>query len=997
MQALAVHHHRWSIQVPRWNGAGLLFIEYAEVWKNARVESAMSFNLHKKETRMKSRCEGASKLRAVVHNGRGFGPLAGVLFLTAFSSYVVKAQDQPLVTLVAPVFNNTYSGSTVQVEAQFGAGADPSTFVAQVNGIDITNMFSGSGNCGASGLCNLQAYVPDVDLLNGTNIITADVAGPNDSVGTSVVKFQFAPPDVGDTNPISKMIPSISIQSVRLPANADPNQTSSYQMVLGPGPGFPEKIYTPYPPLNCTAGINSMQVLVLTRQTLVPDTKAGSSGRACLFDANGVVSFLKTVPKGDLVIVNTFLGLMANLDTTAMGGTKFAGSGISPHYYNAIGVAGAPAGTAYESYQANANHTHRLGRAFLPPLVGSLMLDTNQDYYFVPSSYPEVQVVPGKVSNNNCATITYGGAPYNACASGNTLGGFFIVAVDRLLDNATDQYILPTNNSSLPVSRQAISDLTFLLDVYYKHNDLLIITTFGTPIGSSAPVTSGLYFAIARLGGNGYLLPKLNTTGSAYTLISSGDPDYVRAHYPVESSTASGGSGQLHSLLSKDRSNRLVMNTGASDQVLNRPIGFQWTAVGFQQAQDWPAWTTGEQNAYLDLTSSANHYPAIRAMLGCPGANVCQPIRTYYDGGIGASGTAPAIVSFPYHTLTYFSNPDYSLADFDAVIDQLSVEGGYESNVYLAYALFTKVTTNASTSLQYQLSQVVKTINSSVLKGNYGSSPLVAHRLAQAGAVTALFSLLPAVGPAFGAVSMMFNATAAFVPSGNGGVPDYSRYAFTLDQLTEQASSVGQSLANGTNKLFTGIVNDWGKLAIIGPGIGSSQSPWKMCTTCAGSNVPEAALPAFALAAKRQFYLQLLPTVYSSDAFVDLNTTDLGKVGRQVIKSGKLACFYPYANAPNAAISTYPSINKPTTWNINIITQTAMTYQDPTYSTLSFPSSGLLTDLFNPPATGGANPNYTLAGGGAGINMSQLLPSGGYLAPRAAYLPGIKKELCGNY
>jgi hypothetical protein len=950
---------------------------------------------------MKSQCEGASTKKprnlGIVHKGRRSGPLAGVLLLMALSSYVLKAQDQPLLTLIAPVFNNTYSGSTVQVEAQFGAGADPSTFVAQVNGIDITSMFSGSGNCGASGLCNVQANVPDVDLLNGTNIITADVGGPNDSVGTSVVKFQFAPPNIGDTTPVSKMIPSISIQSVRLPANADQNNTNSYQMVLGPGPGFPETIYSPYPPLNCTAGINSMQVLVLTRKTLVPDTRAGSNGQACLFNAAGVASFLQTVPAGDLVIVNTFLGLMANLDTTAMGGTRFAGTGISPYYYNAIGVAGAPAGTAYESYQANANHTARLGRAFLPPLIGSLMLDTNQDYYFVPSSYPEVQVVPGKVSNNNCASLTYGGYSSSSCASGSVQGGFVIFAIDRLLGTLTDHYALPTNSTNASVSKQAINDFTYLLDVYYKRNDLLIITTFGVPIGSSAPVTSGLFFSFQRMGGNGYLLPKLNVANSTYTLISSPDPDYVKAHYPLESSSASGGTGLLHCLLSKDRTNRFVLNTGASDQLLQLPVGFKWTEVGFQQAQDWPAWTTGQQNAYMDLTSSTNHYPAIRAALGCPGANICQPIRTYYDGGIGTSGTAPAIVSFAYHTLTYFSNPDYTKDDFDHVIDRLSIEGGYEGNVYLAYALFTKVTVNASTSLQYQLSQVTKTIDSSLLKGASATTPLTAHRLAQAGAVSALFSLLPGIGPAFGAVSMMFNAAAAFTPSGPVGVPDYSRYAFTLEQLTGNATLVGQSLANGTNKLFTGIVNDWGKLSIIGAGIGTSTSPWKMCTTCDGSNVPEAALPAFALAAKRQFYLQLLPTVYSSDSFVELNTTNLKLVGRQVIISGRLACFYPYANAPEAAVSNYPSFNKPTTWDINIITQTAMTYKDPTYSTLSFPSSGLLDDLFNQPTTGGASPNYTIAGGGAGINVSQVLPTGGYLVPRTAYLPGIKKELCGNY
>jgi hypothetical protein len=940
--------------------------------------------------------------RSIIGN-RMSRPLAGILLVIGLFRFPLTAQDQPLVTLVSPVLNNTYSGSTVLVQAQFGPGANPSTFVAQVNGIDITNMFSGTGNCTASGPC-VEASVPDVDLLNGINIVTVGVGGPADSVGTGQVKFHFAPSSSATSGDVTKLIPAISIQSVNLPASADQNNVNSYQILLGPGPGFPQQIYTTAG-LTCSAGINSAQVLVLTRQTLVPDTSVtGGTGQACFGDPNSLNTFLTGLPKGDLVILNTFLGLMSGIDTTAMGGAKYSGSTVTPYYYNAIGVAGAPAETAFESYQPNLNHSPRLGRGGLPPLIGSLMLDTNQNYDFVPSFYPEVSVVPGTPVNTNCASISYTTTPLGVpspatwCLSrspAGTLGGFFIITVDRLLGNVTDQYVLNTNSTNSAVSQSQIGELIYLIDVYYKRNDLLIITTFGTPIGSSSLVNQGLYFAFTdRLGGNGYLLGQLTTSGSAYTLISSPDVPYRDAHYPLESSTASKGTGQLHCMLSKDRTNRLLMNIGGSDGTLAFPMGFGWTEVGFQQPQDWPAWTTGQQNAYADLTSSALHYPAINALLGCTAS--CDPIRAYYDGGIGGTGLAPAILTFPYRTLTYFPNPNYTEADFNAVINQLSIEGGYEANVYLAYSQFQAVTATVGNSLQAQLQEVVGTIDSSLTKGSYGSTRIAAQRMAQAGAVASLFSLLPTVGPAFGALSAVLGAVAALTPDSADNIPDYSRYSFTITQLTNQASLVGLGIAAGTNKMFNGIVNDWGKLSIIGPGIGSSQSPWKMCLSC-NTLVPVSALPAFALAAKRQFYLALLPTVYSTDYFVEIPTTKLNLIGRRVLISGGLRCFYPYANAPADAIATYTSINKPATWDIDVITQTAMTRQNDTYNSLSFPSTALLNDLFNPPTAGGSSPNYTLNGGGAGLLPGQLIPSGRYLPVRPAYIPGVKNEICGTY
>jgi hypothetical protein len=255
-------------------------------------------------------------------------------------------------------------------------------------------------------------------------------------------------------------------------------------------------------------------------------------------------------------------------------------------------------------------------------------------------------------------------------------------------------------------------------------------------------------------------------------------------------------------------------------------------------------------------------------------------------------------------------------------------------------------------------------------------------------------SLVPTIGPAFGAASIMFGAAAALVPPGTGDVPASSQYSFTLNQLKDSSSLVGMSLANSTNRLFQGIVNDWGKLSVIGSGYGSHSTPWYMCTNCNGANVPEAAVPAFALGAKRSFYLQLLPTVYSSDFFLDRSDSSPASISRLVTTLGNPRCFHPYSMAPSSATGSYPNGNNPSNWDTYTITQTQMTKVDfSTFSSLSFPSSALLNDLFGAPNLGGLAPNPPLSGG-SGLTMDQLLPTGGYLGARAGYLPGVSSSSC---
>ena len=920
-------------------------------------------------------------------------PLAGVLLISGLLGPRVEAQpigDAPLISIVEPTFNETSNASTIYIGVRFGPGVNTSTFEARLNGNEITSLFNPATECGTAGPCDMRALVQDSDLLNGTNIVTVDIEGPNEAEGSDRTKFQFASPSVAAGSSASRFVSAVGVESVRLPSEADPNDVNSYQIVVGPGPDFPQTIYTPAK-LTCSAGTNSMQVLVLDRRTLNPEQKVGGgSGQNCFGDAASLSTFLSSLPAGDLVIMNSFLGLMPNLNTTQIGGLNYSASGIQPRYYNAIGVVGAPAGTAYESYRpANFSHTPRLGREFLAPLVGSLMLDIRQSYYFVPSSFREIKVIPNDPAMPGSSTIVFNRHTFHGSMPAGGLGGFWILAIDRLSGYVSDSYILPTNNSAA-----AVSDLTFLLDVYYKPHDLLVITTIGAPFSSPSSVTAGLSAAFDRVGGTGFILPKLLSPDDSYTLITSTDPDYLKAHFPVESTSirdqASGQAsstqtGELSGLLSRDKKNQFGLQTALSDQNLPDPLNSQWMEVVFQQPQDWPVWTASQNLAYLDLTAVSDHYPSVRQKLGCGLPNqICQPIRTYYDGGIGGSGE-PSALSINYN-LTYFQNDAYSLADFNVVVKQLATEQGYEKNAYTLYNLFKDVTADQSNNLQLQLQKVAQNIDGSVANGN---SALVVKRLTQASGVAKILSVIPSVGPAFGGLSAILDGAAKLVPS-SSGVPNDGQYAFTLQQLKDGNAIVGSNMADTTAALFVSIVNDWGKVSTIGSGYAAQQSPWYMSLTSMDANVPRAALPAISLTAKQQFYLQLLPTVFSEDFFVQQPQMNPAKIGAKW-KAGDIQfCVASYASAPSATIQTYSDISKPSTYDIYILTNT-VTGKNPIYfyPTLNFPSSSLLTDLFSAP-----NLNGTTLSGGAGLLNRQLLPTGNYAIMKGRAGLKVTSTLC---
>lgn len=898
--------------------------------------------------------------------------LTGCAFLFAQDTTTASTAS---ITVKQPQFNNTYSG-TVSADIQVTLPFDPATFQAELNGTDVTKLFSLV--CVSASACDEQAQFPESEMLNGTNILVADVGGPNESVATARVKFEFNGSSASNA-PVEKMIAGVAVQAVNLPKGADPNNPNSYQILLGPGPDFPQQVFTAQN-LGCSAGINSMQVLVLGRQTLQPESRIGSgTGQACFGDAASLATFLGTIPKGDLVIANSFLGLMPTLNTTAIGGTDYTKTNVATWYYNVIGVAGAPAGSAYESYQP----IHPIGPDYLAPLKGSLMLDIHQNYFFSPSDYTEFKVIPPDASNPNTSTMIINGTTYTNSLPAGAQGGFRVLLLDRRMGYIQGDYVYPTNSTDANQSAQAIANLNNILTTA-SPDYLIVASTIGTAFSSTAQA-GPLHTAITALGGNpfmlGKLIPRQTGDSAVYTLVSSTDPDYVKAGNAVENCSlwnAQGETGEVHGVFARDHKNRYYVKSALTDipQVggVSSGISWAWEQVAFQQPQDWPQWTPGQQAAYNDLTSSSNNYPVITSRLGC--GNGCQPIRAYYDGGVGGTGAANLnVLKINWETLAYKANPNYTQEDFQAVVNQLAIEQGYLNNVYAVYDLFRALTYEANDNLASELSQVASRIDSSLNAGLYDPS-IAVGRLEKAAAVTQILSVIPYVGPAFGAASTVLGGVAQLVPPAASTVPDGS-YAVKLSELIAKNQTFATNLANTTDVLFSGFTTDWGKLQTIGAGYGQQQAPWYMCQSCSNAQPPRAALPAIALGAKRQFYSQLMGLTYSLDLYGRIQYSNPQQVGSEYYQNNgpliapTLMCKKFYANANPNAWLVYTNFDDPSKYDLFIVTRT--TKDKPfgsIFPTLYFPSTDLSTDLFGAPTV-----TNGFLSGGAGFVPDEFMYS----------------------
>jgi hypothetical protein len=524
---------------------------------------------------------------------------------------------------------------------------------------------------------------------------------------------------------------------------------------------------------------------------------------------------------------------------------------------------------------------------------------------------------------------------------------------------------------------------------------LLLLTSIGTPFSSAGTVATSLFNAVNALGGNGYLLYRLTTESAKqqYTLISSTDSDYVRNDRQFETSTVyergvPGGGGTAYALLSRDRNHRWVLQrvVPESDNVEH---AFDWETVSNQQPTGWPAWTPNEELAYEDLTASTNRYPEVTKALGCAkddGTADCQPVRSYYDDGIGSLGSEPAVINVDWADLQYVPNSQYTSDDFETVRSEIESEAGWLHNIYLLYNQFQdmNITANSgSNSLPAQLKQVAKNIqNSMQTSANAG---VLTADLVSMQALFKVGSFIPGAGVVTGPLATLTKQFSALIPK-DDGTPN-SQYTLTLNSLSAGAGDFSADMSKVTDTLFAHIANDYGKMKIMGEGWGSRQAPWYTCESC-DVLPPVQGIPMIALESKQRFYKQLLPTVYSFDTFFNRADNVPQTIASQYYPAGSkdAVCYAAYDQAPSAAWADYNHPGNYLFHDFFIMSQTKRELVSPIGSPvykIYFPSEDLLDDLFKPPSVDNAN-NLT---GGAGLTIDgDFLPENRVLKSQPGYL-----------
>ncbi len=918
------------------------------------------------------------------------GHMVLVLLSLLAARQTVHAQSAtPLISITSPKYNEEVPLGTVKATLHLRSDAQLHTLRAELNGTDIKSWFDPHGNCGTSD-CDLTATLPYKLLVRGINVLTAGIDGEGDSAASARSQFEYAASSSNLSHTSNRLVAGVAINSRFVPRGG------VVQILIGPGPAFPQRVYDSNAIVpDCTGNIStSAMVLVLDRQTLDPDPTIAPGthhvGQRCFADGQQVKTFLESssIAEGRLVIVDTIFNGVRDLDTTAIGGTRYGYELRSE--YSIIGVKGAAPGQSYEV--GNASGSGPISD--WGTLVGSLMLGPHQRYSFIPSQFKELEVLPGEASSS----VKFGGQPCTGELTGNAQGGMLLCVYDRRTGYKISTSVYATNQGSSPEGTAAFDRLTSAM-ANSQPDFLLVLTTIGTPFSKSIPhpISTSAANAINSLGGTANILPGLADTKAdgyphAYTLITSTDPAFLGKWSNVleETSLFPPDTGAVQALLARGRDNRYTIENATGELFSNgsfkRLADYQWQIVGNQQMQDWPAWLPGQAQAYQDLTSNAARFPSIRTDLGCPTAEpACPEIRTYYSGAVGGGQSSALAVN--YARLVYTPNNAYTEADLKAVIAQLEVEQGYLHNVQSIYKQFAALTGTLQGSIQAQLSTVANNIESSLVERNRDAAATAQNINRAAGGIRIL-SAIPSVGGAFGAVSSLMGALADY---GYGPQDLPADYLVKLEELRNQTSQIGLDLTYTNIAFFTGIVNDWGKLQPIGGGYGAGKAPWYMCPECQPNILPTMAIPAIALGAKRSFYAQLLPLGYTLDQFIDSGAPSPDKIGGTELSGlpgyPSSQCIAPYKSAPDRTWMKYPNFGNPSRNDFFFFV-----YKDrgssgyPHYRpTILFPTNTLIDDLFTQPTISNG---YTL-GGGAGFILNRFTSGNNKPVPvRGGWLPG---------
>ena len=782
-------------------------------------------------------------------------------------AFSIFAQGMQPVTVTYPTAGSTVSGEDLTISLAVSAVVDPATVVVTLDQQDVSADFFGIGSCPTSVCTETGTFAPETGLLAGPHTLTVGIG----TTPSQQVNFTWQPTTVPAVTAGTRLPPIVALSTAG-PGGRQPWISISINSLDGGTTYYPNSSNIPSP---ACSGV--YEILVLNRRTLQP----------IVFYCESLTSSLKTDLDGatsnQIVIVGTnhLQNATANLDTTGIGGTSYPNAPSMMKGYMIIGVGGAAPGTASEIYNA----ADECCGPWNAQLNGVLALDPNGNYNFHPSDNTLFAVQRASGS----AIITLGSKTYSPPTSSAEKNGFWLFKAQRSIlsvDTSTGcastdggttwtncGVFYETGSTITLTATSAISSLATDLTTNLTSRYLVFLVSIGTGQAFPSNVTMNpLSAAIDGLGGSGYTLTKLGA-GSAYTLISSNDPQFsktpLQGGNAVLSTTAYDSlnqTGSVYGVLSRNLKGLYRPVDAVQGNMINKTTpDLTMFQLAWSQPAPWPMMdTVGRVSAYRYLSNQI-----INEQL--QGASIfLDDIRGWYTNAlnqaIAAGRDKVANVPYPPNGQWTFNGTTYtfSAADLSDEKTQIRQELGFlgQSIPYLGNAAtgiglggaIAGSSSGAAFELLAAAANAVRDLKAAA------STPVGINGTAFMDLITAISPGVSALGPLVGVYQgLMWAGDIAGNPDGSGGIPSpESTLLTTVAELAQAQNIYIQRSQLNYNTVINNIYSDWTKLSIVGANVAGD---WAITDQTKWNDF----LPASTNASKLYFNLQIGGALYKTD------------------------------------------------------------------------------------------------------------------------------------
>lgn len=738
-----------------------------------------------------------------------------------------------LLTVVSPRPQDSFVSDRLAMTLRISRSAYRRSLLIKLNGKDVTPLFQSTGSCDDANCTESARLTLRAGLRTGKNKVRIRIDSRRPWVIPDLQDFEFnwqpSSPSSGLTDSAISLSPALAFTTV---SNGGQYGTNPWFQIYSNALNGGTMSYPSETP--CT-GV--YQIVTLNRQTLQQDSYVCYPDDASFATALANLNSTDPTAKPDLVVAGTtwYNSAGPKLNTTTIGGTDYSkyASADLPLGYMIIGVPGAAAGTAYETYYVSSNDNSVGG--YNPRINGILSVDANSNYNFF-----GYDAVPYSV-DATAGTITVNGSTYTPPTT--VQNGLWLLQLDRWSLNS--QPLCPSSGNSVTncgqvfdtgsldaqTAAQAMSDLNTALSTA-SHKNLLLLTTIGSS-PFAAPPDGNFALTIETLGipANTFnAVARGTVAGAKMTLISSSDPAFTKSmiggNAIVSSSSyvQQGQTGSVYGELARDQHSfyRPISGTQGTIASATLPNLFAMYQIPWSQPAPWDSLKTASMQA-------AYRYLSYTLILAATNNNrKSDDIHSLYvsslNGLLVKNNQYPDPTAVPMPATIPWNDPidgvDYTFtqADLTAVEGLVKTELG---NLNQGINFVNQVTPYINNTSGSYVLEIVNAATNALNELNVPTSTPASLNMSNvanfAGALASLASLgLGELdGPIMSAMSGLLWAagSAQIITPGSNAIPNpYQNLTIELENVTKEAATLADNTAVVWGTIQDNVFSDQTKL-----------------------------------------------------------------------------------------------------------------------------------------------------------------------------------------